>query len=45
VVGTYVGATIAVLVALALEGPVGAIILVVWAMMYQQIENYFLAHG
>jgi predicted PurR-regulated permease PerM len=42
VVGTYIGAVIPLLVAL-LEDPVSAVLFVIFVVIYQQIENYFLA--
>jgi predicted PurR-regulated permease PerM len=42
-VGTYIGAAVPVLVALAFEGWVAAFIVVGYAVIYQQIENYYLS--
>ena len=42
VVGTYIGGAAPVLAAL-LTDPVDAIIVLAWIVVYQQIENYFLA--
>lgn len=42
VVGTYIAAAIPLLVAL-LEDPVAALLFLVFVVVYQQIENYFLA--
>ena len=42
-VGTYLGAAIPVVVTLGLQGIVPAVILVVWTVLYQQIENYWLS--
>lgn len=42
-VGTYIGAAIPTLVALAFQGWVAAIIVVLYAVIYQQIENYWLS--
>lgn len=42
VVGTYIAAAIPLLVAL-LEDPIAALIFLVFVVIYQQIENYFLA--
>jgi predicted PurR-regulated permease PerM len=42
-IGTYIGAAIPVIVTLALVGLVPALILVVWTIIYQQLENYLLS--
>ena len=42
-VGTYIGAAIPVLLTLALNGLVPALIVVAYAVVYQQIENYWLS--
>jgi predicted PurR-regulated permease PerM len=42
IVGTYIGGAVPVLVAL-LYDPVDALIVVIWIVVYQQIENYFLS--
>lgn len=42
-VGTYIGAAIPIVVTLGLQGLVPALILLVWALIYQQVENYFLS--
>jgi predicted PurR-regulated permease PerM len=42
VVGTYIAATIPLLVAL-LENPVSAFILIIYVVIYQQIENYVIS--
>src|SRR5215470_1083488 len=42
IVGTYIGGAIPVLVALLYQ-PVDALIVVIWIVIYQQIENYFLS--
>jgi predicted PurR-regulated permease PerM len=42
IVGTYIGGAIPVLVALLYE-PVDALIVLIWIVVYQQIENYFLS--
>jgi predicted PurR-regulated permease PerM len=41
-IGTYIGAAIPILVTLALQGLVPAMIVVGFALVYQQIENYWL---
>ena len=43
VVGSYIGISIPVLVTLAEKGLVPAIILLVWAIVYQQIHDYLLS--
>jgi len=42
-VGTYIGAAIPVLLTLAVSGLVPAVIVVGYALVYQQIENYWLS--
>lgn len=42
-VGTYIGAAVPILVTLAVQGLVAALILLVWAVIYQQAENYWLS--
>lgn len=42
-IGTYIGAAIPVLILLAVQGPGAAIIMVVYIIMYQQAENYWLS--
>jgi predicted PurR-regulated permease PerM len=42
-VGTYIGAAIPVLLTLAVSGLVPALIVVGYALVYQQIENYWLS--
>lgn len=42
-VGTYIGAAIPILVALAFQGVVAGVIVALYAIIYQQIENYFLS--
>ena len=42
-VGTYIGAAIPVLLTLAVQGFVPALIVVGYAVVYQQIENYWLS--
>jgi predicted PurR-regulated permease PerM len=42
-IGTYIGAAVPVLVALAFEGLVAGLIIVGYALVYQQIENYWLS--
>jgi predicted PurR-regulated permease PerM len=42
-VGTYIGSAIPALVTLAIQGLVPALIVVAYAIVYQQIENYILS--
>jgi predicted PurR-regulated permease PerM len=42
-VGTYLGAGIPILITLGLQGAVPAIVLLAWTLIYQQVENYWLA--
>jgi predicted PurR-regulated permease PerM len=42
-VGTYIGAAVPILVTLAVESLGAALILLVWVLIYQQVENYFLS--
>lgn len=42
-VGTYIGAAVAILVTLAVQGFGAAVVLLVWTVVYQQVENYFLS--
>jgi predicted PurR-regulated permease PerM len=42
IVGTYIGGAVPVLVAL-LYDPVDALIVLIWIVVYQQVENYFLS--
>jgi predicted PurR-regulated permease PerM len=42
-VGTYIGAAVPIVVALAVEGLVAALVILGYALVYQQIENYWLS--
>lgn len=42
-IGTYLGAAVPILIVLATLGLTPAIILVVWVLIYQQAENYWLS--
>ena len=42
-VGTYIGAAVPILVTLAVQGLVAALILLAWTLVYQQLENYWLS--
>ena len=42
-IGTYVGAAIPILTVLAIQGPARAVMLLVWVLLYQWVENTFLS--
>jgi predicted PurR-regulated permease PerM len=42
-VGTYIGAAVPILVTLAVQGLTAAVVLLIWTVVYQQVENYFLS--
>ena len=42
-IGTYIGAIVPILLILAVLGPFQAIIFIVWVIIYQQLENYWLS--
>ena len=42
-IGTYIGAIIPILLILAVQGLVPALIFLVWIIIYQQLENYWLS--
>src|SRR5690606_27817457 len=42
-VGTYIGAAIPILITLAIRGLVPALIVLGYALLYQQVENYVLS--
>jgi predicted PurR-regulated permease PerM len=42
-IGTYIGAAVPIILTLGLQGITAAVILLVWTLIYQQIENYFLS--
>lgn len=42
-IGTYIGAAVPIILTLGLKGVTAAVILLVWTLIYQQIENYFLS--
>ena len=42
-IGTYIGAAIPILIVLAVQGLVSAVILLVWVLLYQWVENLFLS--
>jgi len=43
IIGTYVGAAVPIIITLGVEGFVPALILLIWVLIYQQLENYFLS--
>jgi predicted PurR-regulated permease PerM len=42
-IGTYIGAIVPILITLALQGWIPALIVLGYALVYQQIENYYLS--
>ncbi len=42
-IGTYIGAAIPILLTLAIQGLFGALVVLGYALVYQQIENYWLS--
>lgn len=42
-IGTYIGAALPVVLTLALAGALPALIVAAYALLYQQVENYFLS--
>lgn len=42
-VGTYIGAAVPILLTLGLQGLWPAVILLIWTLIYQQVENYVLS--
>jgi predicted PurR-regulated permease PerM len=42
-IGTYIGAAIPIMVALVFQGTVAALVILAYALIYQQIENYWLS--
>ncbi len=42
-IGTYIGAAVPILLTWGLNGLTAAAILLVWTLIYQQLENYFLS--
>ncbi|MFN8128312.1 MAG: AI-2E family transporter [Candidatus Nanopelagicales bacterium] len=42
-IGTYIGAAVPIIVTLGIQGVTAAVILLVWTLIYQQMENYFLS--
>lgn len=42
-IGTYIGAAVPILVTWGVVGLTSAVILLVWTLIYQQLENYFLS--
>ena len=42
-IGTYIGAAVPILLTWGIQGISAAVILLVWTLIYQQLENYFLS--
>ena len=42
-IGTYLGSAVPILMTLAIQGLVAALIVLAYALIYQQIENYWLS--
>jgi len=42
-IGTYIGAALPILLMLAVQGLVPAVLFLVWVIIYQQVENYWLS--
>ncbi len=42
-VGTYIAAAVPIALTLVVEGLTAALILLVWVLIYQQVENYYLS--
>jgi predicted PurR-regulated permease PerM len=42
-IGTYIGAAIPILLTLAIQGWVAALVVLAYALIYQQVENYWLS--
>ncbi|WP_062379703.1 AI-2E family transporter [Demequina pelophila] len=42
-VGTYIGAAVPILIVLAVNGLIPALVLLAWVLVYQQAENYWLS--
>jgi predicted PurR-regulated permease PerM len=42
-IGTYIGAAVPIILTLGIQGFTAALVLLVWTLIYQQIENYFLS--
>ena len=42
-IGTYIGAAVPILLTLGIQGISAAVVLLIWTLIYQQIENYFLS--
>jgi predicted PurR-regulated permease PerM len=42
-IGTYIGSAIPILITIPVQGWTAAIILLIWVLIYQQIENYWLS--
>lgn len=42
-IGTYIGAAVPIVLTWALQGLSAAVALLIWTLIYQQLENYFLS--
>jgi predicted PurR-regulated permease PerM len=42
-IGTYIGAAVPIILTLGIQGLSAALVLLVWTLIYQQVENYFLS--
>jgi predicted PurR-regulated permease PerM len=42
-IGTYIGAAVPILITLAIQGLVAALVVLGYALVYQQVENYWLS--
>ena len=42
-VGTYIGSAVPILITIPVQGWTSAIILLIWVLIYQQLENYWLS--
>jgi predicted PurR-regulated permease PerM len=42
-IGTYIGAAVPIIITWGIVGFTAAVILLVWTLIYQQLENYFLS--
>ena len=42
-IGTYIGAAVPIVITWGIQGLTAAAILLIWTLIYQQLENYFLS--
>jgi len=42
-IGTYIGAAVPIIITWGIQGLTSAAILLIWTLIYQQLENYFLS--